>query len=130
MDNKISVLAIIVAVISLFLFFNSYGDLEAKDIQISELKAEISDLEEQLDEAKSNYEKEENNAMVLFFDAERMWKSDAFFCCTIKNDKYYHKGFYCFSRSEEAEELITSAYLIDDAKELGYTPCPICYGED
>ncbi len=130
MDKRISALIVTVVAISLFLFFHSYDVIEEKNIQISKLETEVSDLEKQLETAKSNYEKEENNAAFLFFDAERMWKSDAFFCCTIKDDKCYHKGFYCFSRSEEAEELITNAYLIDDAKELGYTPCPICYGED
>ncbi len=124
MKNKTDGLFIIVAAILFFLFVFLEVDSDLKD-------KEILKLEEQIEEMNLEYNKLEDKYSYLNIDAGRLYKIDEYFCCTLKGDNNYHRNFsFCYLYPDEPQDVISGAYLISEAKELGYPPCPICYGKD
>lgn len=115
-------IALIVLSVALVVLLDTVSDI--KDTEISELK-------EQIEEMNLEYNRLEDKYSYLNIDAGRLYKIDEYFCCTLKDDNHYHRNFFfCFLYPDEPKDVITGAYLISEAKELGYAPCPICYGED
>lgn len=128
--GEIKSIAVVLAVVLAIVFGSNMHrihelnkEINLEKVNVSRLEEEVRSLQSDVHELESENDKLNDDCCILFGDADRMWKTEAYICCVFKDGNYYHRPFLC----SWEEEAVVDVCLKSDAEKLGYSPCPDCY---